>query len=86
MSNSVVVASVQMVSTPRVEDNLSRMQDWVAQAADAGAQVVLLPEYFCVMGTETDKVKIREPHGQGDRKSTRLNSSHIPLSRMPSSA
>ena len=23
---------------------------------------------------------------QGDRKSTRLNSSHIPLSRMPSSA
>ena len=25
-------------------------------------------------------------HGFGDRKSTRLNSSHIPLSRMPSSA
>src|ERR1051326_9614913 len=25
-------------------------------------------------------------HGDGDRKSTRLNSSHIPLSRMPSSA
>ena len=24
--------------------------------------------------------------GKGDRKSTRLNSSHIPLSRMPSSA
>ena len=26
------------------------------------------------------------PRGRGDRKSTRLNSSHIPLSRMPSSA
>ena len=26
------------------------------------------------------------PSGTGDRKSTRLNSSHIPLSRMPSSA
>ena len=25
-------------------------------------------------------------HSNGDRKSTRLNSSHIPLSRMPSSA
>ena len=25
-------------------------------------------------------------YGKGDRKSTRLNSSHIPLSRMPSSA
>ena len=26
------------------------------------------------------------PQGEPDRKSTRLNSSHIPLSRMPSSA
>ena len=30
--------------------------------------------------------KINDPGGQADRKSTRLNSSHIPLSRMPSSA
>lgn len=65
MSNSVMVASIQMVSTPRVEDNLARMRNWVAQAADAGAEVVLLPEYFCVMGAETDKVRIREPHGLG---------------------
>ena len=28
----------------------------------------------------------RRGRGDGDRKSTRLNSSHIPLSRMPSSA
>ena len=28
----------------------------------------------------------RRVAGNGDRKSTRLNSSHIPLSRMPSSA
>ena len=27
-----------------------------------------------------------KPGEEGDRKSTRLNSSHIPLSRMPSSA
>ena len=31
-------------------------------------------------------VTINEPFFNGDRKSTRLNSSHIPLSRMPSSA
>ena len=30
--------------------------------------------------------EIRSPKGLPDRKSTRLNSSHIPLSRMPSSA
>ena len=29
---------------------------------------------------------IRESHGHRDRKSTRLNSSHLKLSRMPSSA
>ena len=30
--------------------------------------------------------KINQEYSSGDRKSTRLNSSHIPLSRMPSSA
>lgn len=64
-NGSVTVASVQMVSTPRVQENLERMRHWVAQAADRGAQLVLLPEYFCVMGADFDKVKIREPHGAG---------------------
>ena len=42
--------------------------------------------------SEKDAVAIREhiaactDCAQADRKSTRLNSSHIPLSRMPSSA
>jgi predicted amidohydrolase len=58
-----VVAAVQMVSTPRVDDNLVRMADWVAQAASRGAELVLLPEYFCLMGAEQDKVRHREPFG-----------------------
>ena len=37
-----------------------------------------------------DKIQAKIPHGEGlcliDRKSTRLNSSHLVLSRMPSSA
>jgi nitrilase len=66
MSTSVMVASVQMVSTPRVEENLARMRHWVRQAAQGGASLVLLPEYFCIMGAETDKVRVREPHGQTD--------------------
>lgn len=65
MSEPIRVASVQMVSTPRVEDNLQRMQHWVGQAALRGAKLVLLPEYFCIMGNETDKVRVREPHGLG---------------------
>ena len=65
MSGLVRVASIQMVSTPRVEENLERMRELVSQAAGLGAQVVLLPEYFCLMGEETDKVKHREPHGLG---------------------
>src|ERR1051326_5692631 len=37
--------------------------------------------------TERDVIVTQVPNGPGgDRKSTRLNSSHIPLSRMPSSA
>jgi nitrilase len=61
----VTVAAVQMVSTPRVAENLERMRHWVGQAASRGAQLVLLPEYFCLMGDETDKVRAREPHGLG---------------------
>ncbi len=63
ISSSCRVASVQMVSTPRIDENLERMRHWVGQAAAQGAQVVLLPEYFCLMGDETDKVKHRERHG-----------------------
>ena len=33
-----------------------------------------------------DPLREEPPIADGDRKSTRLNSSHIPLSRMPSSA
>jgi predicted amidohydrolase len=63
---SVGVAAIQMVSTPRIEENLERMRHWVAQAASRGAQVILLPEYFCLMGhDEKDKVAAREPHGPG---------------------
>ena len=35
---------------------------------------------------ERKKEELLELQAQSDRKSTRLNSSHIPLSRMPSSA
>ena len=50
-----------MVSAPDVPSNLAAAR-LVAQAADAGAQLVVLPEYFALMGlNDTDKVKRASP-------------------------
>jgi len=56
------VAALQMVSTPRVADNLAQARALIAQAAQAGAELVALPEYFCLMGLrDQDKLDIAEP-------------------------
>jgi nitrilase len=55
-----------MVSTADRERNLAEAGRLIAEAAAGGAQLVLLPEYFCFMGfKETDKLAVREPHGDG---------------------
>ena len=59
------VAACQMVSKPEVAANLRDAEALIAQAAGGGAQLVALPEYFCLMGRESDKVAIREADGHG---------------------
>ncbi len=60
------VAALQMVSTPDLPTNLVTAARLLAEAAEAGAELVLLPEYFCVMGLhDTDKVTLQEPFGHG---------------------
>jgi nitrilase len=60
------IASVQMVSTPDVDTNLMTAGRLIQAASQAGAQLVVLPEYFCLMGLkDTDKVKIKERFGFG---------------------
>ena len=60
------IACVQMVSSTRVEDNLAAAARGIVQAAKAGAQVVVLPEYFCIMGQkDSDKVAVAEAY-RGD--------------------
>jgi predicted amidohydrolase len=55
------VAAIQMVSTPDVEQNFATVRILAAQAARQGAQLILLPEYWPVMGMkETDKVQHAE--------------------------
>jgi deaminated glutathione amidase len=60
------VAAIQMVSTPDVAANLVVARQLLEQAAQAGAELAMLPEYFCLLGTkDTDKLAIAEPAGQG---------------------
>ncbi|MES2261307.1 MAG: carbon-nitrogen hydrolase family protein [Pseudomonadota bacterium] len=60
------VAAVQMISSPSVADNIAVARDLIAKAAAAGAKLVLLPEYWAIMGlSDTDKVAHAEALGSG---------------------
>ncbi|CAH2785920.1 MAG: FIG003879: Uncharacterized subgroup of the nitrilase superfamily [Candidatus Burkholderia crenata] len=60
------VAALQMVSAPDRECNIAEADRLIAEAALGGAQLVLLPEYFCYMGfKDTNKLAIREMPGHG---------------------
>lgn len=60
------IAAVQMISGPDVAPNLATAARYVAQAAGDGAQLVVLPEYFPLIGA-TDAVRLaaRELPRQG---------------------
>ncbi len=60
------VAAIQMVSATSLDANLQSAQALLIEAAQAGAELAVLPEYFCLMGRkDTDKLAIQEPFGQG---------------------
>lgn len=60
------MASIQMVSSPNLNENLEVAARLTKAAADSGAQLAVLPEYFCLMGLkDTDKVNAREAVGSG---------------------
>lgn len=60
------VAAIQMVSGTQLEANLRAARALLEQAASQGAELAVLPEYFCVMGhKDTDKLALRETHGEG---------------------
>jgi len=59
-------ALVQMVSAPDLDHNLIRAEALIQEAAGLGAELVSLPEYFCLLGRrDTDKVALRETWGDG---------------------
>lgn len=62
----VKIAGIQMASGPQVSANLSEAERLIKIAAEQGAKLVALPEYFAIMGLkDTDKIKAREEEGDG---------------------
>jgi len=60
------IAALQMVSTPDVDRNLEAAGQGIADAAAAGARLVALPEYFCLLGrNDRDKLAVAESDGDG---------------------
>ncbi|MDO8278855.1 MAG: carbon-nitrogen hydrolase family protein [Burkholderiaceae bacterium] len=61
------VAAIQMVSGASVPANLQRAAALLRQAAREGAELAVLPEYFCLLGhKDTDKLAVQERLGEGD--------------------
>ena len=60
------IAALQMVSGPRVADNLLIAGQLIETAVAQGAQMVALPEYFPIIGAaDADRVRAREDFGHG---------------------
>ena len=64
--DSLQVAAIQMVSSTHPQENVRTMEKLVREAAAGGAQWVLLPEYWPLMGKqETDKLAFAEELDNG---------------------
>lgn len=66
MKAPVTMAALQMISGPIVAPNLQTAARLIAEAADRGAQLVALPEYFPFIGaSDADRLAAREDEGCG---------------------
>ena len=77
------------VGSPDTVDAVARMLCMRAECAVLSVDYRLAPEHKFPRAFDDVYAVMRWAHAEAhaqDRKSTRLNSSHIPLSRMPSSA
>jgi len=60
------IAAIQMVSGMDTQGNLATARSLLERAAAQGAELAVLPEYFCSMGRrDSDKLLLRETPGAG---------------------
>ena len=72
MQKNIRAAAVQMISSTDPDANIDTMKRLVRQAAEQGADWVLLPEYWPLMGRkDTDKLAFAEPLVGGNFSETR---------------
>lgn len=50
-------AALQINATPDIDCNLAQSAEWIGQAADAGADLIVLPENFSFLGPESEKLE-----------------------------
>lgn len=66
LRGDIRVAAIQMVSGPKVSENLSVAASLLAEAAAGGAQWVVLPEYFPLLGaSDAERLRVAETPGEG---------------------
>lgn len=62
-----IVGAVQMNSGANLQENLNNARELVTQAAAAGAEYILLPEYFYLMGLhDSDRLALAETPNNGE--------------------
>lgn len=60
------VSAIQMCSSSHIDDNLAQAERLITQAVDAGAQLVVLPEMFAILGCHmAERVGYQETAGSG---------------------
>ncbi len=65
-SGCVRVAAIQMASGSSVSANLEEATRLIEDAVSQDAKLVVLPEYFCIMGVrDSDKLAVQEQPGEG---------------------
>jgi len=63
------VAAIQMISGGDVTANLAQAEPLIAEAVAGGAELVVLPEYFGILGARAmDKLTAREGDGAGPQQ------------------